>query len=137
MGASADSLTEAVSQLQEAIGAGRGPSEWDSWALAAILVDLGDARSALGQGEQAREAYLKSLEIAERLAQAEPDRADYQLDLVISLVPLGRMNDLEGLQHQRALMILNTMKEAGVLDPADEPMIPALQAMIRDRAQSS
>ncbi len=43
-----------------------------------------DLYGALGQGEQAREAYLKSLAIRERLAQAEPDRADYQRDLSVS-----------------------------------------------------
>ena len=52
---------------------------------------MGDLYRALGQGEQAREAYLKSLAIAEWLAQAEPDRADYQRDLSVSY---NRMGDL-------------------------------------------
>ena len=45
---------------------------------------MGDLYRDLGQGEQARQAYGKSLAIAERLAQAEPDRADYQRDLSVS-----------------------------------------------------
>ena len=39
---------------------------------------------AAGQGEAAREGSLKALAIVERLAQAEPDRADYQRDLSVS-----------------------------------------------------
>ena len=50
---------------------------------------MGDLCSALGQGDQARDAYLKSLAIAERLAQAEPDRADYQRDLSVSYNKMG------------------------------------------------
>ena len=52
---------------------------------------MGDLYGALGQGEQAREAYARSLAIAERLAAAEPDRADYQRDLSVSY---DRMGDL-------------------------------------------
>ena len=51
--------------------------------------EMGDLYRALGQGDQARDAYLKSLAIAERLAQAEPDRADYQRDLSVSYNKMG------------------------------------------------
>jgi predicted RNA polymerase sigma factor len=40
---------------------------------------LGDLSVALGQCEQAREAYARSVAMAKRLAMAEPDRADYQV----------------------------------------------------------
>ena len=50
---------------------------------------MGDLYRALGQGDQARDAYLKDLAIAERLAQAEPDRADYQRDLSVSYNKMG------------------------------------------------
>jgi len=43
----------------------------------------------LGEGERAREAFLKSLAIRERLAQAEPARADYQRDLSVSYERMG------------------------------------------------
>ena len=49
----------------------------------------GDLYRALGQGEQARQSYLQSLAIAERLAQAEPDRADYQRQLAVSYDQAG------------------------------------------------
>ncbi len=43
-----------------------------------------DLYRVLGQGVKAREANLNALAIAERLAQAEPDRADYQRDVASS-----------------------------------------------------
>jgi tetratricopeptide (TPR) repeat protein len=54
---------------------------------------MGDLYRALGQGEQARDAYARSLAIRERLAKAEPDRADYQRDLSVSY---NKMGDLYG-----------------------------------------
>jgi hypothetical protein len=45
--------------------------------------------STLGQGETARHFYQKDLEIVERLAAQEPDRADYPVDLVKSLARIG------------------------------------------------
>ena len=45
--------------------------------------------TALGQGNEARDFFLKALDIAQRLAQAEPQRADYQRDLSISYERLG------------------------------------------------
>jgi len=95
---------------------------------------MGDLYSALGQGEQARESYLKSLGIRERLAQAEPDRADYQVDLAISLVRVGtaRTRADRGLL-ERALQILRTLEEQGRLMEEDKPKIPALEAMISPR----
>ena len=50
---------------------------------------VGDLYRAVGKGEEARQAFVKSLEIAERLAAAEPDRADYQRDLSVSYNRLG------------------------------------------------
>jgi tetratricopeptide (TPR) repeat protein len=50
---------------------------------------VGDLFRGLGQGDQARQAFGKSLAIRERLAQAEPDRADYQRDLSVSYNKMG------------------------------------------------
>ncbi|MFN6106490.1 MAG: hypothetical protein ACK5EA_18815, partial [Planctomycetaceae bacterium] len=47
---------------------------------------------ALGDGPAARDAFQKSLDIAQKLASAEPDRADYQRDLSVSF---NKMGDLE------------------------------------------
>ena len=94
---------------------------------------MGDLYRALGQGEQAREAYQKSLAIRERLAQAEPDRADYQRDLSVSY---ERMGDLyralgQGEQareaYQKSLAIAERLKETGRLGQVDEPLIARLK----------
>jgi tetratricopeptide (TPR) repeat protein len=50
---------------------------------------IGDIYRVLGQGEKAGEAYQNSLQIREQLAEAEPDRADYQRDLSISYNKVG------------------------------------------------
>jgi tetratricopeptide (TPR) repeat protein len=50
---------------------------------------MGDLYRALGQGELARDAFLKALGIRERLAASEPDRADYQRDLSVSYIKMG------------------------------------------------
>jgi hypothetical protein len=87
-----------------------------------------DLYRALGQGEQAREAYMNSLEIRERLARAEPDRADYQRDLVVSLVKVGIADDPPDRDLlQRAWSILASLKDSGRLEPRDEGMIEDLR----------
>ena len=91
---------------------------------------MGDLYRALGQGEQAREAYARSLAIAERLAKAEPDRADYQVDFVISLVKIGTSEPPSKEPLDKALKILQTLEQEGRLSPEHSPKIGALQEMI-------
>ncbi|MBV8589907.1 MAG: hypothetical protein JO212_07580 [Acetobacteraceae bacterium] len=76
--------------------------------------------------------YLKALAIGERLAQAEPDRADYQVDLVNALVRRAILEGESGGRPYlaRALSILETLKAEGRLAPADEPKIAALHRML-------
>lgn len=50
---------------------------------------MGDLYSALGRGDAAQDAYQSALDIAERLAKAEPDRTDYQRDLSVSFNKMG------------------------------------------------
>jgi len=94
---------------------------------------VGDLYRALGLGEQARAAYQNSLQIRERLAQAEPDRADYQRDLSVSLVKvaLAEGGHLKKKLLTRALSILNELKATGRLAPVDEPMIAAIEDLLR------
>jgi len=92
---------------------------------------MGDLYRALGQGEKAREAYLQALAIRERLAQAEPDRAAYQVDLAVSL---ARVAVMEGGRTEeilrRALAILLALKERARLAPEHEDKIRALNQML-------
>src|SRR5205823_4785451 len=55
-----------------------------------------DLYRTLGQGEVARDYILKDLAIAERLAAAEPDRADYQRDLRVSYEHMGDLYEALG-----------------------------------------
>jgi hypothetical protein len=74
---------------------------------------MGDLFSALGQGEDARQAFAKSLAIAERLAQAEPERADYQRDLIMSWVKMSEIEaDRAGQHLSRALAIARDLQAA-------------------------
>ncbi|HVC62775.1 MAG TPA: hypothetical protein VND19_20730, partial [Acetobacteraceae bacterium] len=93
---------------------------------------MGDLYRTLGQGEAARDAYAKALEIRERLARAEPDRADYQRDLVASLVRQAEMTDGAAARAhlQRALGIVEALQASGRLAPADAGMLPALRRML-------
>jgi hypothetical protein len=103
----------------------------DHAAYSAIADEEAQAHLALGMTERARERYEGLLKIHERRAQAEPDRADYQVDLAISLSRVGTAGDSPAHKPlERALAILETLQLAGRLPPADEPMITALKALL-------
>jgi tetratricopeptide (TPR) repeat protein len=50
---------------------------------------MGDLYVSLGDVGAARDAFQKSLEIAKKLSEAEPARADYQRDLSVSYNKMG------------------------------------------------
>jgi tetratricopeptide (TPR) repeat protein len=88
---------------------------------------MGDLFRALGQGEEARQAFLKALAIRERLAQAEPDRADYQRDLIVSWVRMSEIDAVRAREHlSRALDIARRLYDEGRLAPADAWMVDEL-----------
>ena len=60
-----------------------------AWLAGAAHVRIGDLDLASGQSKAARSHYQKAMEIAERLAEAEPDRADHQRDLSVSFERMG------------------------------------------------
>ena len=62
---------------------------------------MGDLFTALGKGDQALEAFSNSLNIRTRLAEAEPQRADYQRDLSVSFNRIGKHHKSLG-QHDAA-----------------------------------
>ena len=93
-----------------------------------------EAHLSLGWTDRALRRYGELLERHERLAQAEPDRADYQRDLVVSHWRLGLIEDAGGESHLRqALAILVSLKQAGRLNPVDEPYIDQLRKLLRER----
>ena len=92
---------------------------------------MGDLFQALGQGEQARQAFQRSLDIRERLAAAEPDRADAAWDLVASLWRMATLDGDRGREHfVRALAILQALHAAGKLFPEQVEWMRRLEKML-------
>ena len=75
-------------------------------------------------------SYQKALAIAQRLAQGEPDRADYQRDLWISLWRVGGPYNLG-----RALHVLESLQQTGRMLPGDEPDLIRLREMVKAHGQ--
>jgi energy-converting hydrogenase A subunit M len=99
---------------------------------------MGDLLGAMGAGEQAREYYKKDLEITERLAKQEPDRADYQTDLVVSLYRAAAINPENIISVlERALAILHDLDSEGRLEPAKRDWIIMLEKKIRNLGKKS
>ena len=84
---------QALSACQPALGQEqRGSCDFRGIGASAQQVEpVGNLYLALGQGDLARDAFLKSLAIRERLASNEPDRSDFQRYLSVSV---DRMGDL-------------------------------------------
>ena len=80
---------------------------------------MGDLYRALGQGEQARDAYQTALAIPERLAQAEPERADYQRDLSVSYERMGDLYRALGAGRARARRLAEALAIAERLAEAE------------------
>ncbi|MDZ7292554.1 MAG: CHAT domain-containing protein [candidate division KSB1 bacterium] len=103
------------------------PSNHDGYPK--LLSNMGDLLRSLGEGEAARQYYEKALEIAVKLAQAEPNLLERKLDLVVSFYKLSLCHQgkvkLEYLQN--ALQVLLELNRAGKLPPANLPWIAAIR----------
>ncbi len=69
----------------------------------------------------------EAAKILERRTKAEPDRADYQRDLVVSLIRVGRREDLD-----RALTILDPLRERGALTAQQQEWPELIRQMLDD-----
>ena len=89
----------------------------------------------LGATERALSRYETLRSKHQRLAQAEPDRADYQRDLVLSLVRLGV--DSTGPEADRHLLqgaaVLRALHESRHLAASNAPMLEAMNAWLAER----
>ena len=86
---------------------------------------------ALGKSNEASDYIAKALAIAQRLAQAEPQRADYQRDLIVSLVRIAQTDPAHAVEHlRRALDLARVLKTRGLLVEGLDEMIAGLQAML-------
>ena len=99
--------------------------------LSVSFEKLGDLMSDLGQGEQAREFFEKSLAIRKRLAEAEPGRADYQRDLCVSLARCAQSQGAQGVALAVAAAALaRQLANSGRLSPADAGLVGTLDTLV-------
>ena len=114
-----------------------GPGRTRSRRLSArplgVLQQNGRPLSRARTGRGSARLLLKDLAIAETLAQAEPDRADYQRDLVVSLIRQSASEEGEGARAvlRRALEILEALHSSGRLMPTDNSMLDGVRQMLR------
>lgn len=86
-----------------------------------IADHAGQSHLALGFINPAVDLCQGILARYQRLAAAEPGRADYQVDLVTSLVKTGGATEPPNRDLWRqALLILTTLQEEGRLSPAEQ-----------------
>jgi hypothetical protein len=85
---------------------------------------MGDVFRILGRNDEACQAQRKSLDIIERLVQAEPGRADYQRHLMVSWFKMSESEPSSAREHlSRALAIARSLHEQGRLAPVDAWMV--------------
>jgi len=87
---------------------------------------------AEGNLPQALKAYQATLDIAEKLAAADPGNAGWQRDLITSNVKLADTGDQPAKRLARALEIAQALRDTGRLNPADYWMIDNLKKRIAD-----
>lgn len=85
---------------------------------------------ALGFTQNAFDRYRSLLTALEEHVRREPDRADYQRDLAISLMRIGALSG-SAEELSRALAILSSLAASGRLDPVDRPMLENLERAVR------
>jgi hypothetical protein len=96
-----------------------------------LLDTVGEAHFALSHGDEARKAFAAALTIRERLAALEPERADFQIDLVNDLVRMAlHAGSAARALLERAASILHTLDAEGHLAPVDRAKIDAVAKML-------
>jgi hypothetical protein len=99
----------------------------DPRGLAVYYGRMGEVFRRQGQGEDARWAFAVALALIERLAQAAPRRADYQRDLIVSLVNMSEVEPARRREYlSRALGVARTLQDQGLLAPVDGSMMDDL-----------
>ncbi len=92
----------------------------------------------MGDGEAARDLFAKSLQIRERLAAAEPDRADYQFDLVVSLQRIASVTPESAPANlRRCLDILRALAAEDRLTPDQEKWIAHFEVQLAELGKAS
>jgi tetratricopeptide (TPR) repeat protein len=94
--------------------------------LAVLHNKIGDVLVAQGERLRALASYQASLNIAERLTEGDPGNAEWQRDMVVSLVKLNDVTS-DKAYAARALDTVLAMQQRGILAPRDSWMIEELK----------
>ena len=92
---------------------------------------IGNVLVAQGDGPGALAAYRKGLAIRQALAARYPANANWQRDLIVSNVKLGKVTG-DKAHVRRALEIAEAMREQGILAPRDAWMIEDFRRRLGD-----
>ena len=96
-----------------------------------------DALMGLGATDRALARYREATGIIERLARAEPRRADFQFDLVASLQRMADFAADGGADHlERALGILHRLAATGALYPGQRKWIAHFEERLRSGSRT-
>jgi hypothetical protein len=113
--------------LRQSLFSDRERFSEDPRGLAIYYGRMGEQFRSHGQGEEARWAFAVALAVIERLARAARRRADYQRDLIVSLVKMSEVEPARRREHlSRALGIARSLQDQGLLAPADGLMVDDL-----------
>ncbi len=98
-------------------------TEWDQ---SVASYELGNVQVAEGNSAGALASYRKVLSLAESWAARDPNNAEWQRDLIVSLVKTGTVKANKA-YFKRALDIAASLLKSGKLGPADAWMIDTLK----------
>jgi hypothetical protein len=85
---------------------------------------------AQGNLTEAEKSFRDGLAIAERLAQADPSNAGWQVDLIVSHWRLAANGDDAWRRFAFIVATLRKLKEENRLTPAQESLLPEAEAQL-------
>jgi tetratricopeptide (TPR) repeat protein len=105
--------------------------------IMAADIGLGDVRVAQGDRAGALQAFEQGRAIRDKLAQRDPNNAEWQRDLIVSHVKLAEVAVQEDAQlsqaerhYRTALDVAVALRDRGRLAPVDEWLVDALQTRL-------
>jgi len=88
---------------------------------------LGDLAVAAGDGKAARDFFEKALAVRKKIAEADPDNAGFQRDLIVSLVKMAASGNAPAVRYAEALAIAERLAAASRLQGRDQWMVDDLR----------
>ncbi|MEA2989176.1 MAG: hypothetical protein QOG83_1887, partial [Alphaproteobacteria bacterium] len=90
----------------------------------------GELQFSQGSAEEGFTSYRASLATAERVAGANPDNAQWQINLAVSHVNLAIRGDDTANRLQAVADILRKLRASFKLAPAQEKLVAALEGLL-------